>query len=70
MIIAFYPEVQQKLYEEVKRVWPNGPPSLGATSVGLLFVLTAYSSRYWKQVYKDDFNKLVSIHPHADTHPN
>jgi hypothetical protein len=35
MIIAFYPDIQRKIYEEVNRVWPNGPPALGQISVGL-----------------------------------
>jgi cytochrome P450 len=39
-IIAFYPEVQQKIYEEVKGVWPNECPALGATSVHLCSFLT------------------------------
>jgi hypothetical protein len=36
LLIAMYPEVQRKIYEEVKRVWPNGSPSMGVTSVCLM----------------------------------
>jgi hypothetical protein len=35
-LLAMYPEVQQKIYEEVKRIWPNGSPSMGVPSVCLI----------------------------------
>jgi hypothetical protein len=32
-LIAFYPEVQSKIYDEVTRVWPNASPAMGANTV-------------------------------------
>lgn len=32
-LLALYPNVQRKVYEEVVRMWPNGPPAMNASLV-------------------------------------
>jgi hypothetical protein len=33
LLIVFYPEVQSKIYDEAKSVWPSGSPAMGANTV-------------------------------------
>jgi cytochrome P450 len=46
-LLALYPDVQRKLFEEVVEVWPEGLPTSGAVSVrGTNFIVA------WRLVFK------------------
>ena len=62
VLLALHPEVQQKLYEELVAVWPNGTPTSSAVSVSstnyfLVFPSPLTVDEY--KSYKEDFPKLV-----------
>lgn len=66
VLIALHPEVQQKIYDESMRVWPDGsyPTSKTFTSVCYHF-FTPYMAhdlhRFHSQTFKDDFPKFVRL---------
>jgi len=47
-LLALYPDVQYKLYEEVVGVWPTGIPTSSAISVGSLneFLVSSFPTFY------------------------
>jgi len=43
LLLALYPDVQRKLYEEVVNVWPKGAPTSGTVLVGTVNKLSIRS---------------------------